>query len=76
MAEIIQFPNLDDIAIEIERTEEFKQAAKELGDYIALLPLNHEQNDELIRLMVEQVNTAEQGAFLQAFKMGFDLGKG
>lgn len=76
MAEIIQFPNLDDIAIEIERTDEFIKAAKDLGDYISLLPLNHEQNDELIRLMIEQVKIAEQGAFLQGFKMGFDLGKG
>lgn len=76
MAEIIQFPNLDDIAIEIERTEEFIKAAKGLSDYIALLPLDHEQNDGLIRLMVEQVKTAEQGAYLQGFKMGLDLGKG
>lgn len=76
MAEIIQFPNLEDIAIEIEHTEEFIKAAKELSDYLALLPLNHEQNDELIKLMVEQVKIAEQGAFLQGFKIGFDFGKG
>lgn len=76
MADIINFPNIEDMAIEIQRNEEFVTAANKLSEYIALLSLTHEQNDELIKLMIEQVQVAERGAFLQGFQMGFDLGKG
>ena len=74
MGDIIEFPNLDNIAIEIERTEEFIKIANELGDFIKSLPLSHEENDELIRLMVKQVNVAETSAFIQGFAMGYEFG--
>lgn len=74
MGDIIEFPNLDNIAIEIERTEEFIKIANELGDFIKSLPLSHEENDELIRLMVKQVNVAEMCAFTQGFAMGYEFG--
>lgn len=74
MGDIIEFPNLDNIAIEIERTEEFIKIANELGDFIKSLPLSHEENDDLIRLMVKQVNVAKTSAFTQGFTMGYEFG--
>lgn len=69
------FLNPANATIEINRTNEFDNAAKELGDYIARLPLSHEQNDKLIELMLKQVNAAEEGSFLHGFKLGNDIGK-
>lgn len=62
--------DFDSAAIEKERTQEFYNSAKELSGFINALPLNKEENDTLIKLMIEQVELAEQGAFNQGFKMG------
>ena len=74
MNNVINFPTLDDATIEIKRTEEFKAAANELSVFLEALPLSHEENDELIRLMVKQVNVAETSAFIQGFAMGYEFG--
>ncbi|KNZ41452.1 hypothetical protein [Acetobacterium bakii] len=63
-----------DCAIEIERSKEFIHLATELGNYNQDLPLTNYQNDELIRLTVEQVKEAE--AFKHGLKMGLYNGKG
>lgn len=69
------FMNLANATIEINRTEDFDKVAKELSNYISRLPLSHEQNNNLIELMLKQVNAAEEGSFLHGFKLGNDLGK-
>lgn len=74
MGDNIKFTNLVNVALEIERTEEFVQTANELSNFLRSLPLNNEDNDKLISLMVKQVNTAEKGAFLHGFSMGYGLG--
>lgn len=74
MADIIEFPSLDNLAIEIKRTEEFKAAAGELSVFLEALPLSREDNDKLVSLMVKQVNVAETSAFTQGFAMGYEFG--
>ena len=64
-----------DIAIQINRTEQMLAAARELSDYIAGLPLTAEQNNALVSLMIKQVQEAERGAFIQGFKWGMDYEK-
>lgn len=49
--------------------------ARELDDYIRPLPLSQLQNDHLIKLIIDQVNTAERGAFIQGFKMAMDIAR-
>ena len=66
---------LDQLTVEMKRTDEFYQAARELGDYIRPLPLSQPQNDHLIKLIIDQVNTAEKGAFLQGFNMAMDIAR-
>lgn len=56
--------------IQIERTDEFVEIAKELSTLISSLPLNREQNDQLIDMIVKQVNSAEKAAFKQGFGLG------
>lgn len=60
----------EDIPIEINRTEEFFRIAQELSDFIHTLPLSVEQNDKLVKLMIDQVQEAERGAFGQGLCMG------
>lgn len=67
MGEIINYPN---VAIEVNRTEEFHTIARELSDFIEKLPLYHEQNERLIKLIVKQVQQAEEDAFTQGFEIG------
>lgn len=74
MNNIMNFPS-QDLNIEIERTEEFYKVAKTVGDYIKALPLNNADNDRLITLILEQIKTAEQGAFNQGFTMGVEFSK-
>lgn len=75
MGEVINFPNLDEMAIEIKRTDNFKAAAKELSDFLTALPLSNEDNDKLVSLMIRQVNVAETSAFTQGFAMGYEFGE-
>ena len=56
-----------------ERTEKFFQIARELSDFIKGLPLDQPTNDRLVKMMIEQVEEAERGAFIQGFKMGRDF---
>lgn len=75
MSNIIEFKHKEEAAIEIERTEEFYKAAKELSEYLRSLPLLQPENDALIELIIKQVGAAEQGAFNQGFRMGAEFGE-
>ena len=59
-------------SIQIERTQEFLEAAKRLSDFISSLPLNKEQNDRLVHEMIEQIQLAERSAFMQGFEIGLE----
>jgi len=73
MGDVLNFPDLENVCIQIERTEAFIQTANELSDFLKVLPLNHEDNDRLVALMVQNVREAESGAFLQGFSMGHEF---
>lgn len=62
--------DIENAAIRMERTADFFQVAQQLSDYIKGLPLDPPTNDRLVALMVDQVQQAERGAFLQGFRMG------
>ncbi len=64
-----------DIAIQIERSEEFTIAARKLSEFIRGLPLTSEQNNRLVDGMVEQVLLAERGAFKRGFGLGVEYGR-
>ena len=72
MNKVIEFPNIEDLQIQMERTEDFYKAARALSDYLKPLPLSQSENDILVELIIRQVETAEQGAFIQGFHMGRD----
>ncbi|MFJ7840337.1 hypothetical protein ACIQXG_12830 [Lysinibacillus sphaericus] len=75
MGHIVNFPELENACIQVERTEAFKQVANELSDFLKALPLNHEDNDRLVAFMVRNVREAEKGAFLHGFSMGYEFGE-
>jgi hypothetical protein len=64
----------NEIAVEIMRTNEFEAAAQKLSEIISL-PLSHSDNGRLIAAILEQIDAAERGAFLQAFDMGLKSGQ-
>ena len=72
MNKVIEFPDIEDLQIQMERTEDFYKAARVLSDYLKPLPLSQSENDILVELIIRQVETAEQGAFIQGFHMGRD----
>ena len=73
MRDVINFPDLENECIQIERTEAFIQTANELSTLLKALPLNNVDNDRLVKLMVNHVKEAETGAFLQGFSMGYEF---
>lgn len=66
---------IDDIAIEVERTEEFYKIARTLNDFIRDLPLTKSQNERLIELTIQQVLAAEHGAYNQGCRMGAEFAR-
>lgn len=56
--------------LERERTPEFFEAARALSDYVNGLNLDAGRHNELVRLMLDQVTAAENGALTQGFKLG------
>lgn len=65
----------NEVAVEIQRTSEFEAAAQKLSEVIRTLPLSHVDNDRLIAAILEQIDAAERGSFLQAFDMGLKTGQ-
>ncbi len=73
MGKILNFENnedMPDFMIKIERSEEFDNAAKELSAFVLSLPLSHEDNDKLVKLIVDQVCMARKEAFDQGAQWG------
>lgn len=69
---IIEFPATD--AIEIPKTEEFLNYARQISAFIYELPLTKEQNDELIAMLVEHLSMRAEEAFRFGFSMGCAVG--
>lgn len=55
---------------EIRRTPYFYRVARQLSEFIAGLPLSAQDNNELVKLMVQQVEAAECGAYSCGFGDG------
>lgn len=66
---------MTDDVIQIERSPDFIATAHEVGDHIKTLPLNGDQNEVLVELVIKQVTEAESTAFRQGFDMGVKLGR-
>jgi uncharacterized coiled-coil protein SlyX len=60
----------DELALEIERTHQFMEAAEALNSFVVKLNLDTKQNNELVRLMCAQIKAAEKGAFAQGVEDG------
>ncbi|HMM07195.1 MAG TPA: hypothetical protein PKD52_11105 [Clostridiales bacterium] len=59
--------------VKIERTKVFDEVANSLSKYINNLPLSSEQNDHLIKLIINQIQEAEQGAFIYGIRIGANV---
>jgi hypothetical protein len=59
--------NYDD-SITIKMTGEFLVLAEKLSNYICELPLNHEENVKLIKLILSQTEQAKSDSFKQGFE--------
>jgi len=57
----------------IERTPEFFEATKALNEFVDKLHLSTEKNNELVRLICEQVNAAEKSGFSHGVKVGIKI---
>lgn len=55
--------------VEIERTREFVESARLVGDYLKSLPLTVEQNDKLVELMIKHTQAAERSGYVAAIGM-------
>ena len=64
-----------EIEIDRQSSDEFKSAAWALSVFIESLHLAAEQNSELVRLTLKQVEAAERNAFLQGAEIGIRLQK-
>lgn len=62
--------------MEIKRTKEFYQASRQISDFIKKLPLNAENNNELVCRLVEYTNTVERSAALFGVQVGMQLAQG
>lgn len=62
--------------MEIKRTKEFYQASRQISDFIKKLPLSAENNNELVRRLVEYTNTVERSAALFGVQVGMQLAQG
>ena len=62
--------------MEIKRTKEFYQASRQISDFIKKLPLSAENNNELVRHLVEYTNTVERSAALFGVQVGMQLAQG
>lgn len=66
-----------DAAINISagRSEEFNKQAQAVSACIKSLPLDYEQNNELIAEIIKNIIIGENDAFKYGFSMGVELGK-
>lgn len=65
-----------DGVIQIQRdSEEFREAAKALGDFMNELKLPASLHNRLVDLTVAQVNAAERNAFMQGVGLGLEYAR-
>lgn len=58
--------------VEFDNSNEYLDTAKELSDYIKLLPLSLDQNDKLINMILKHVEVARNDSFKQGIEFMFD----
>lgn len=76
MADIIkldEFRAEKDVVIEIERSEEFYEAARALNECLKKLPLPNSQHNELVKLILNQVEAAERSGCEYGLRMGIEF---
>ena len=59
-----------DVAVEIERTEPVTEKISEVSRYVNDLPLTRQENDRLVELLTDMVNTLEHDSFLKGAVFG------
>lgn len=67
LCNITQLVKDTEINISKYRTPEFIKTTKTVSKYIKNLPLSKEQNDLLVKLLVDNVTAAERSGFYSAF---------
>ncbi|KNZ41379.1 hypothetical protein [Acetobacterium bakii] len=72
MSHFIDFED-PECAIKIEWSEKFIQLATQVGNLIRSLPLDNKQNDDLIKLVIDQVTKAEANAFIRGFHLAVEF---
>ena len=69
----MNFPDLENVCIQIERTEAFIQTANELSAFLKALPLSHDENNKLVELMVKHVKKRKKEHFYKALAWVMNL---
>ena len=59
-----------DVSVQVERTPEIMEKVNAVSDFIAALPLTRQQNDRLVELLTDMVNTLEHDSFLKGAVFG------
>lgn len=59
--------------IDAGRTDKFYEAARELSDFVKELPLSKQDNDKLVELIIQQLQTGERDAFLYGMRLKTDF---
>lgn len=77
MAKIIDISKIkkidnEEMYIEITKSEEFLEHSKKVSEFIKKLPLSTEENDNLLKLLIENLDIAKKDAFNQGFDVGFN----
>lgn len=67
-------PDAPSQGVVITHGEVFQEASHQLSDYLRGLRLSPEENNRLIRLIIDQVHAAEENAFRQGFAAGMKYG--
>ena len=70
MSNIIDFPNISEAGIVIERSEKFNKITQKISDFLYGLSLSKVDNDHLIGLLINHLQEAEKTAFLQGVDTG------
>lgn len=60
----------DNFELKINHSEKFWKATHTVSDYLKELPLTAEQNDHLIKLLLDHMDATQMDAFVQGFMMG------
>lgn len=64
---------MEELSIEIIKSEEYLESAKEVSEFIRNLNLTTDQNNTLVKLLVDHGDLGRNDAFLQGFRMGMEF---